>query len=150
MSTRRAKGPGHFSDPAKAGVYRMPEEADTPAATWVTGPLAVWRVNLRGVQEKGHFLAAIAQALHFPDWFGDNWDALKDCLTDLTWRKAPGYMIILEECNALAQAAPADFETALEVFRLVADDWRESHVPFWVLVGGPAAGEFDLPDLPRA
>jgi RNAse (barnase) inhibitor barstar len=150
MSTRRAKGPGLFSDPARAGVYRMPEPADPPEASRGAGPLAVWRVPLDGVQEKGQFLAAIAHALRFPDWFGDNWDALKDCLTDLTWRKAPGYMIILEECQAFARAAPADFETALELFRLVADDWRESHVPFWVLVQGPAAGEFDLPDLPRA
>ena len=150
MSTRRAKGPGLFSDPARAGVYRIPEQADTPGATRGRGPLAVWRVDLRDVQEKGQFLAAIAQALHFPDWFGDNWDALKDCLTDLTWQKASGYVIILEGCSAFARAAPADFETALEVFRLVVDDWRESHVPFWVLVGGLAVGEFELPDLPRA
>jgi len=150
MNTRRTKGPGLFSDPVKAGVYRMPEQSDTLGVSRGAGPLAVWRVNLRGVQEKGHVLAAIAQALHFPDWFGDNWDALKDCLTDLTWRKAPGYVILLEACGGFAQAAPADFEAALEVFRLVADDWRESHVPFWVLVGGLAAGEFDLPDLPGA
>jgi RNAse (barnase) inhibitor barstar len=150
MSTRRAKGPALFSDPARAGVYRMPESSEIPGATRGSEPLAVWRVNLGGVEEKGHFLATIAQALRFPEWFGDNWDALKDCLTDLTWRKAPGYMIILEKCHAFARAAPADFEVALEVFRLVADDWRESHIPFWVLVEGPAAGEFGLPDLPRA
>ncbi len=150
MSTRRIKGPAFFSDPARAGVYRMPEPAEIPGATRGSEPLAVWRVNLGGVEEKGQFVAAIAQALRFPDWFGDNWDALKDCLTDLTWRKASGYMIILAKCHAFARAAPADFETALEVFRLVADDWRESHVPFWVLVEGPAEGEFGLPDLPRA
>jgi len=52
-----------------------------------------------------------------------------------------------ERCDGFAQAAREDFETALELFRLVADDWRESHVPFWVLVGGAAAQEFSLPDL---
>lgn len=147
MGTQQRRHAGAFADPAKAGVYRLPADATLPSPTRGAGALAVWRVDLEGVRDKAEFLAALAQALDFPDWFGDNWDALKDCLTDLTWRKARGYIIVLERCEAFAQAAREDFETALELFRLVADDWRESHVPFWVLVGGSAAEECALPDL---
>jgi RNAse (barnase) inhibitor barstar len=147
MGPQKVKDAGAFDDPAKAGVYRMPADVQLPRPTRGAGTLALWRVDLEGVRNKVEFLATMAQVLDFPDWFGHTWDALKDCLTDLTWRKARGYIIVLERCNGFAQAAREDFETALELFRLVADDWRESHVPFWVLVGGAAAQEFSLPDL---
>lgn len=32
-------------------------------------------------------MAGLAQALEFPEYFGHNWDAAWDCLTDLTWAK---------------------------------------------------------------
>ncbi|WP_446686701.1 barstar family protein [Pseudofulvimonas gallinarii] len=27
----------------------------------------------------------MAAVFRFPEWFGDNWDALADCLADLSW-----------------------------------------------------------------
>jgi RNAse (barnase) inhibitor barstar len=37
---------------------------------------------------------AYARALDFPDWFGRNWDALWDLLTDLSWLDSPPVAII--------------------------------------------------------
>ena len=42
------------------------------------------RVDLAGCSDKATLLARLAAALQFPDWFGHNWDALSDCLTDLS------------------------------------------------------------------
>lgn len=39
-------------------------------------------------------LEAIARALEFPAWFGRNWDALEDCLGDLSWRQAPETLLV--------------------------------------------------------
>jgi hypothetical protein len=39
-------------------------------------------------------IEAIAKALGFPDWFGGNWDALEDCLGDLSWRKPPHRLVL--------------------------------------------------------
>ncbi len=39
-------------------------------------------------QGKEQLLMRIAQGLSFPDYFGENWDALIDCLSDLTWSQA--------------------------------------------------------------
>ena len=34
---------------------------------------------------KTDFLACLAKKLRFPSYFGGNWDALQDCLSDLSW-----------------------------------------------------------------
>ncbi|MBI3149753.1 MAG: barstar family protein [Betaproteobacteria bacterium] len=40
---------------------------------------------LAGIRSKAELLAALASAGHFPGCFGGNWDALQDCLLDLSW-----------------------------------------------------------------
>src|SRR3546814_314131 len=44
---------------------------------------AVAAIDLAGCRDKDDVLDRFAAALHFPDWFGRNWDALADCLGDL-------------------------------------------------------------------
>ena len=39
-------------------------------------------------------LSGFGKALYFPEWYGANLDALKDCLTDFSWREATGYVLI--------------------------------------------------------
>ena len=120
----------------KAGIYHMPFAADLAleeAAENLDYPLH--RVNLAQVTDKEAFLEAVGKALNFPDWYGHNWDALADCLTDLSWMAADGYVIILEHSDGFAEAAPTDFAMALSVFQDAADTWREEGTPFWTLVG---------------
>ena len=38
-----------------------------------------------GVRSKQKLLAILADKLHFPGYFGWNWDALEECLGDLSW-----------------------------------------------------------------
>jgi RNAse (barnase) inhibitor barstar len=47
----------------------------------------------RSSQGKQELLARLAQGLSFPDHFGENWDALIDCLSDLSWVQAPEIVI---------------------------------------------------------
>lgn len=47
------------------------------------------------VSEKSEAIAAIAQALSFPDWFGHNLDALYDSLTDLSWLEPGEYTLVV-------------------------------------------------------
>lgn len=37
------------------------------------------------LKSKEQLLIVLKEALHFPDYFGFNWDALQDCITDLSW-----------------------------------------------------------------
>jgi RNAse (barnase) inhibitor barstar len=39
----------------------------------------------RGIRSKEKLLAILADRLRFPRYFGYNWDALEECLRDLSW-----------------------------------------------------------------
>lgn len=39
----------------------------------------------KSVQSKADLLRLISERLSFPEGFGENWDALYDCLRDLSW-----------------------------------------------------------------
>lgn len=132
-------------DPARSGVYRLPDEAAWVARTAKTNRFAYWRIDLTKIGDKAGLLTALARTLDFPDWFGGNWDALQDCLGDLSWTTAPGYVVVLEHCQGLATRARGDFKTLLEVLAATADFWREQRIPFWVFVGGVSKGLRVLP-----
>ena len=105
-----------LSDPKKSGVYRVAHDRDVRDA--LTGA-ACDLVMVALVPGKPGTLAAIAAALDFPDWFGANWDALEDCLTDLSWRKGAPPRVFL-----FSGASPDDdFGILRDVLGAVADYW---------------------------
>lgn len=136
-----------LADAGQAGIYQLPADDAALEAAAGESDFAAWRVDLAGVRGKQEFLDAIARDLAFPEWFGSNWDALEDCLTDLAWCVASGYVLILENAGGLAAADPEVFETALEVLDAAAEYWYDEDVPFWVFVGGVDYKLFDIPAL---
>jgi RNAse (barnase) inhibitor barstar len=134
---------------AKAGVYHMPH---TDKAAIVTAAKAngfgTFRVNLASATDKDALLTTVGKALAFPDWFGHNYDALADCLGDLDWHPAEGYLVMLEHCDGIHSRAETDFVKTLQVFEQTADDWREQGIAFWCLVEMQADGIAWLPSGP--
>ena len=125
-----------LADVPKAGVYHLPHlDKQRIVAAARERDLAVFRVNLSKVTDKEMLLSSISKALHFPDWFGHNFDGLADCLADLEWLPpADGYLIMLEHCDGIHDRAEGDFVTMLKVFEQAADEWRDEGIPFWCLV----------------
>ena len=47
-------------------------------------------------------MRALAAGLKLPKYFGENWDALEECLRDLSWLRAEGGVILIHECMPLS------------------------------------------------
>jgi hypothetical protein len=124
-----------LSDASKSGVYRVASpEAVLEALQGSTLRLA--RANVGG-SDKSQMLSKLARALDFPSWFGGNWDALEDCLTDLSWSKAAGHVLLIE---GAASAAADDLGVLEEVLAAAAAHWAGRGRPFFaVFVGGRSA-----------
>lgn len=131
-----------------AGVYHMPLDGEAAlAAAAEHNGYAVFRVDLAKAKNKDEMLDAIARAMDFPDWFGHSWDALLDCLADLGWAPAEGYLVILEHCDGIHGLAEADFVHCLQVFASAIQEWREQGIPFWCFVDMQADGISWLSDI---
>jgi RNAse (barnase) inhibitor barstar len=92
---------------------------------------AVFAVNLAGAEDKSTLLDRTATALRFPAWFGHNWDALFDCLTDLGWfERARGYVVLLRNARDLRQSAPEVLDTALAIAEDAERVWAARGVVF--------------------
>lgn len=129
-----------LSDPVRSGVYRVSHERDIRDALAGSGH-DIASVPLGAGKEA--MLAAFATALEFPDWFGGNWDALEDCLTDLSWRKGRGQVILF------SRAQDGDeLGVLLGVLASAGEYWREQGRPFFAVFVDPA-GRMALPALYR-
>ena len=133
-------------DVSRAGVHALPREGSGAFDAGDEQGIARFRVSLAGIRNKKAFLDAMARALRFPDWFGRNWDALEDCLTDLSWHPAEIYVIVLTDADEFRMAAGEDYAMALRIFRAAADYWRGQGVPFWVFVDAQPDGIAPPPD----
>ena len=127
-----------FGSYLNSGVHRVDAELDEAAlqqAATAAG-LDFTRIDVHRVHGKQAFLAAVASALEFPEYFGMNWDALHDCLTDMSWRRAEGYVLVLSGLEQLADAPDFDVELATRLLASVADYWKQREVPFHIVLSG--------------
>ena len=131
-----------LQDPERSGVYRS-ARIDEIAETVKDSNLVLTRIV---VEAKSPLLQSIAKALEFPDWFGENWDALEDCLTDLSWRKAAGHVLVFDGIGVL----PADERGILiDILASAAQFWAGQHTPFFAVFIDPGR-TLELPDLWRS
>ena len=139
----------YFTDTATSGVYQLPgtelsaleEAAERKCLLWL-------QVRLGKAASLDAALQAIGKALAFPEWYGINLDALRDCLSDLGWRPAPGYVLVLARCSTLEEEDAAGFSSLLRVIADVAALWREQGIGFWCLVDARLPGLAQLPGTP--
>ena len=97
------------------------------------------------VVDKETFLEQCALVFGLPEWFGMNWDALEECLSELEL-DTPGLVVLWSSWSEMARAKPEDFAVAVDILRIAARTWAEDDVKGGVLLcgAGPELQALDL------
>ncbi|HJY77826.1 MAG TPA: barstar family protein [Burkholderiales bacterium] len=122
-----------LSDAAKSGVYRA-SRLDAIEDALRGSRLSLARVGLQDVTGKSALLRRIAVTLGFPAWFGENWDALEDCLTDLSWREGDGHVLVFEGFQFLPTSELGEL---IDVMSSAAKFWAGRAKPFFAVFIDP-------------
>jgi len=100
----------------------------------VSQGLAFFKVDLSKVATKEDFLSSVSKTLKFPSYFGMNWDAFEECLTDFEWCTSAGYVIVLQAVEAFSQKIPGEFKIARTIFKSAVKYWKTQKRPFYVIL----------------
>lgn len=77
-----------------------------------------------GIETKASLLDALRGAMLFPDYFGGNWDALEECIRDLSWLPRGDVVIIHKEVPLMGD--PASLKMYLSILHDTVKKWRAS------------------------
>ncbi|MFO0962641.1 MAG: barstar family protein [Phycisphaerales bacterium] len=91
-------------------------------------------------QTKEACMNEMGAALQIPGYFGENWDALDECISDLSWLPAARYVLFLAEIQRAFPEDDASLRTLLSVLSRAATIWAQRGIAFHVLVCGSAEG----------
>jgi len=95
--------------------------------------MKIFTLDSSGVRNKKSFLSQISIAMEFPEYFGNNWDALEECLRDLTWAPASGYVLIIRNAQLLWQHHTELAGKLVESWLFAAAEWSKVNTPFHLL-----------------
>jgi RNAse (barnase) inhibitor barstar len=102
------------------------------------GRVAVRVLRGRKMRTAAALFDEVGAALQFPPYFGENWDALDECLADLEWLPADAYvLVVLNAAQLLDKDRPEAKQTFWEVLEGAAREW-----------GQPAGGQGARPPRP--
>lgn len=102
-----------LSRPELNGVYRVSH------ASFGFHPV----IDGRSLGNKQALLAALARALDFPGYFGGNWDALEECLRDMSWRDGQ-IGVLIDHADAVPQTLLSEF---IDLFVPLAMEWAKEN-----------------------
>jgi RNAse (barnase) inhibitor barstar len=94
----------------------------------------------------------VAAALQFPNYYGENWDAMDECITDLDWMPADWYLIYVSTIDDVLSGDEGSFSIFLRILldaskawanpeaRGLADTEEAVKKPFNVIMSGTEEG----------
>ena len=91
-------------------------------------------LDCRGVSEKSGLMETAARAFALPGHFGNNWDALADCLMDLSWTPGLRWVVLVHGLDRLHVLDPDSSRTLLEILAETCEFWEEQERPFIALL----------------
>lgn len=122
---------------------------------WLDSALVVRAIRGRKTRTLASLFDEFAAAFQFPYYFGENWAAFRDCISDLDWLPfKPGVVVLIYGAGeVLADAHPAELATLVQALVTAAEEfaeavnegewWDRDPVPFHVVLQGMGEGDFE-------
>jgi Barstar (barnase inhibitor) len=77
-----------------------------------------------------------ATVMQFPEYFGHNWDALRDCLTELDGHEVDRYIMTIDKLDVFINRDPSQWTNFLDVCKSVVEYWQDTETPLYILLHG--------------
>ncbi len=123
-----------LADPSHNGIYRLTQGAPAESPELCLRTLApLPRID------RARLLAALGETLAFPDYYGQNWDAAWDCLTELQWPTGQ-LLAIRVSITAEHEVVENDLEVFLELMTDACQHWAERGQALCLLVESAQTG----------
>jgi hypothetical protein len=94
-------------------------------------------VDGRRARSKAALIEEVTRAFRCPQGTGRNWDALEECLADLEWLPAAGYVLVIDNADELLAESPDDYRTFIELLKDVAGEWAAPRNGQWARPAAP-------------
>lgn len=94
------------------------------ASAWVDAGLTVRVVRGAKMTSAHALFDEVAAAFQFPLYFGENWDALDECLSDLEWLpRQRGFVVVIADAGRVLEAEASLLRVFVGSLVRAADQW---------------------------
>ena len=131
----------HLQSPRPPYVELLPLKDGQRYDSVVTVPrgFVVKAFHGRKCRTKSALLGEFSRVLEFPSYFAKNWDAFMDCLTDLQWVPAPGYVFVLLDAEDVLPEQEHDYAIFIDILNEAGRVWGTEQdvrpeIPFHVVL----------------
>ena len=111
-----------------------PQKSRAILDTLIEKEYKVFSLNGMEIKSKEDLLRRLSEEMKFPSYFGSNWDALEECLNDLSWLPARGYVIQFANADNFINNSLSDFRIFTQVIDSASDRWKVDEVGFTLIV----------------
>lgn len=126
----------HFQDQYPPGIYPIHADLDIsnlPEAA-AQANFAFFKLNGDEIYDKPTFIASFTKAANFPDYAQANWDSFEECVRDLEWCSAEGYVVLYENCEPFQRTSPEEWKTALDILSTAVEFWKATPTPMFLFL----------------
>lgn len=95
--------------------------------------IKIMKASIGHIECDRDIFSVIANAMNFPSYFGKNWDAFDECIEDMDWLPAKGYILILNEASKAFEAAPETIRKLIVSWSDAGEYWTENNKPFHLI-----------------
>ncbi|MSQ60866.1 MAG: hypothetical protein EXR36_14810 [Betaproteobacteria bacterium] len=129
---------GTLLDSGESGLFLLEGASDTDTDMVALQAHArgyqFLNLDCREIGGKAALMQAAKQVFQLPAYFGENWDALTDCLMDLSWLPGLRWVLLVEGLQRLWTEDSESYRMTLEILRDASAFWEEQERPFIVLL----------------